>query len=272
MTKFQQKVYETVKKIPKGETRSYEWVAIQIGNPKSARAVGNALNKNRSKEIPCHRVIRKDGTIGGFASGRSAKREIIKKVAESIYIPFTVGGGINNIETIRELIFSGADKVSVNTAAVKRPEFIKEASFQFGAQCIVLAIDAKNQEGRGSKDEGRDQTWEVYIHGGRTPTGIDAVEWAKRGEELGAGEILLTSMDKDGTKDGYDLELTRAISDAVSIPVIASGGAGKLEHIYAAFDEGVADAALLASLLHYKEFTIRQIKEYLQDKGISVRI
>ena len=198
--------------------------------------------------------------------------DVIKKVAESIYIPFTVGGGINNIETIRELIFSGADKVSVNTAAVKRPEFIKEASFQFGAQCIVLAIDAKNQEGRGSKDEGRDQTWEVYIHGGRTPTGIDAVEWAKRGEELGAGEILLTSMDKDGTKDGYDLELTRAISDAVSIPVIASGGAGKLEHIYAAFDEGVADAALLASLLHYKEFTIRQIKEYLQDKGISVRI
>ena len=198
--------------------------------------------------------------------------DVIKKVAESIYIPFTVGGGINNIETIRELIFSGADKVSVNTAAVKRPEFIKEASFQFGAQCIVLAIDAKNQEGRGSKDEGRDQTWEVYIHGGRTPTGIDAVEWAKRGEELGAGEILLTSMDKDGTKDGYDLELTRAISDAVSIPVIASGGAGKLEHIYAAFDEGVADAALLASLLHYKEFTIRQIKEYLQDKVISVRI
>src|SRR3989339_1197782 len=189
--------------------------------------------------------------------------DVVKKVAESIYIPFTVGGGINNIETIRELISSGADKISINTAAIKRPEFIKEASEKFGTQCIVLAIDAKKKKA---------DIWEVYVHGGRTATGIDAVEWAKRGEQLGAGEILLTSMDRDGTKNGYDLELTRAISDAVSIPVIASGGAGNLEHIYAAFDEGVADAALLASLLHYKEFTIRQIKEYLQDKGISVRI
>ncbi|OGC23135.1 imidazole glycerol phosphate synthase subunit HisF [candidate division WOR-1 bacterium RIFOXYC2_FULL_37_10] len=189
--------------------------------------------------------------------------DVVKKVAESIYIPFTVGGGINNIETIRELISSGADKISINTAAIKRPEFIKEASEKFGTQCIVLAIDAKKKKA---------DIWEVYVHGGRTATGIDAVEWAKRGEQLGAGEILLTSMDRDGTKNGYDLELTRAISDAVSIPVIASGGAGNLEHIYAAFDEGVADAALLASLLHYKELTIRQIKEYLQDKGISVRI
>jgi cyclase len=187
--------------------------------------------------------------------------EVVKKVAERVFIPFTVGGGISDLETIRDILSSGADKVSINTAAVKNPDFIRKAAEKFGSQCIVLAIDAK-QKGK---------SWEVYTHGGRTPTGLDAVEWAKGGEGLGAGEILLTSMDRDGTKSGYDLELTRAISSAVSIPVIASGGAGSLEHIYDAFVEGGAGAALLASLLHYRELSIKQIKDYLQNKGIDVR-
>lgn len=193
--------------------------------------------------------------------------DVVKKVSEKIFIPFTVGGGINDIETIREIISSGADKVSINTAAVNNPKFIGEASEKFGAQCIVLAIDAK----RISNIDAR-PSWEVYTHGGRTPTGLDAIEWAKRGEGLGAGEILLTSMDRDGTKVGYDIELTKAISDAVEIPVIASGGAGTLDHIYEAFVKGHADAALLASLLHYRELSVRQIKSYLQSKGIPVRL
>jgi len=191
--------------------------------------------------------------------------DVVKKVSEKIFIPFTVGGGINDVETMREILASGADKVSVNTAAVKDPNLIKAGAEKFGSQCIVIAIDAKRVEGRGAR-------WEVYTHGGRTPTGIDAVEWAKKAEKLGAGEVLLTSMDRDGTKNGYELELTRAIADAVSIPVIASGGAGTVEHIYDAFVKGKADAALLASLLHYRELTIKEIKDYLERKGISVRI
>ncbi|KAF0135337.1 MAG: cyclase [Candidatus Saganbacteria bacterium] len=188
--------------------------------------------------------------------------DVVKKVADKIFIPFTVGGGINDIETIREILSSGADKVSINTAAVKDPNFISQASKKFGSQCIVLAIDAKKT------GEGK---WEVYTHGGRKPTGIDAVEWAKNGEKMGAGEILLTSMDKDGTKSGYELDLTRKISDAVGIPVIASGGAGSIEHIYEAFTLGNADAALLASLLHFREITIKEIKDFLLNKGINVR-
>ena len=189
--------------------------------------------------------------------------EVVKRVAEKVFIPFTVGGGISDIEAIREILSSGADKVSVNTAAVSNPDFIKLAAEKFGSQCIVLAIDAKRTQNTGK--------WEIYTHGGRTPTGLDAVEWAKKGEELGAGEILLTSMDRDGTKLGYDLELTRAVSSIVVIPVIASGGAGSLEHIYDAIIEGGAEAALLASLLHYHELSIKQIKDYLQGKGINVR-
>ncbi|MBU0672145.1 MAG: imidazole glycerol phosphate synthase subunit HisF [Candidatus Margulisbacteria bacterium] len=188
--------------------------------------------------------------------------DVVKRVAEKIYIPFTVGGGINDVETMRRLLAAGADKVSVNTAAVNNPNLIMQGAEKFGSQCIVLAIDAKKIG---------DNKWEVYTHGGRTPTGLDAVEWAKQGASLGAGEILLTSMDCDGTKNGYELELTRAIADAVEIPVIASGGAGTTEHIYEAFIKGEADAALLASLLHYRELTIKEIKEALIDKGITVR-
>jgi len=187
--------------------------------------------------------------------------EVVRKVAETIYIPFTVGGGINTVETMRELLAAGADKISINTAAIKNPDLIRQGAEKFGSQCIVVAIDAK----------AKGDSWEVYTHGGRNPVGLDAVEWAIKAEKLGAGEILLTSMDRDGTKDGYDLKLTRMIADAVKIPVIASGGAGTIEHLYDAFVSGEADAALLASLLHFRELTIKEIKDYLAIKGISVR-
>jgi cyclase len=193
---------------------------------------------------------------------RNIMLEVVKKTAEQVFMPLTVGGGIRNIDDIRTLLKSGADKVSMNTAAVENPKLVKEASDRFGSQCIVVAIDAKRKE----------PGWQVYTHGGRTPIDIDAIEWAKTVERLGAGEILLTSMDCDGTKDGYDLALTRAISEAVSIPVIASGGAGKLEHFYDAFAKGKADAALAASLFHFKELTIKQVKEYLKKKKVIVRI
>ncbi len=188
--------------------------------------------------------------------------DVVKRVAEKIYIPFTVGGGITDVETMRKLLAAGADKVSINTAAVADPNLIKKGADKFGSQCVVVAIDAKKIG---------EQKWEVYTHGGRTPTGLDAVEWAKKAESLGAGEILLTSMDRDGTKIGYELELTKTIADAVKIPVIASGGAGTIEHIYEAFIKGKADAALLASLLHYRKLTIKEIKDHLANKGITVR-
>jgi len=188
--------------------------------------------------------------------------DVVRRVAEKIFIPFTVGGGIKDLETMREILAGGADKVSVNTAAINDPDLIKMAADKFGSQCVVIAIDAKKTA---------DRKWEVYTHGGRTPTGIDAVEWAAKAEKLGAGEVLLTSMDRDGTKIGYELELTRSIADAVEIPVIASGGAGSLEHIYEAFVRGKADAALLASVLHYRETTIKEIKDYLGSRGITVR-
>jgi len=187
--------------------------------------------------------------------------ETVKRVAEEVFIPFTVGGGINDLETIRMILSAGADKVSINTAAVNDPSIISAAAEKFGSQCVVVAIDAKKNNGG----------WEIYTHGGRKPTGIDAVEWAKQAESLGAGEILLTSMDRDGTKIGYDIGLTKAVAQAVGIPVIASGGAGTLEHIYEALVDAGADAALLASLLHYGELRISQIKGYLEDRKIQVR-
>ena len=189
--------------------------------------------------------------------------DVVKRCAEQVFIPLTVGGGIRGIEDIRLLLKSGADKVSLNTAAVENTELVRQAAEEFGSQCIVVAIDAKRNQKYG---------WEVYIYSGSRPTQMDALEWAKRAEDLGAGEILLTSMDCDGTRDGYDLELTRRISGAVNIPVIASGGAGSLEHLYQAFTEGQADAVLAASIFHYGEYSIQEAKRYLQDKGIIVRI
>ena len=188
--------------------------------------------------------------------------DMVRQVAANVFIPFTVGGGIRTVDDFKKLLREGADKISVNSAAIDRPELITEAAEKFGSQCVVVAIDAKRREDGG---------WNIYKHGGRLDTGIDAIEWVKKVERLGAGEILLTSMDCDGTKAGYDIELTRAIADAVSIPVIASGGAGTLEHFYDALTEGGADAALAASLFHYKELEIRQVKDYLSERGISVR-
>ncbi len=187
--------------------------------------------------------------------------DVVRRTAETVFMPLTVGGGVRETADIRELLKSGADKVSINTAAVARPELVREAAERFGTQCIVVAIDAKQAGDR----------WEVFTHGGRNPTGLDAVEWARRMEGYGAGEILLTSMDRDGTKLGYDLALTRAIAEAVRIPVIASGGAGTLSHLYEGLTAG-ADAALAASIFHYREFTVREAKEYLATWGVAVRL
>jgi len=187
---------------------------------------------------------------------------LVENIASNIFMPFTVGGGISGIDDIRALLNAGADKVSINTAAVKFPGLVRDSASRFGSQCIVLAIDAKKI---------KDGRWEVFINGGRTPSGLDAVKWAREAAGLGAGEILLTSMDRDGTKDGYDLELTKAITSAVNIPVIASGGAGKLEHFYDVFSQAGADAALAASLFHYNELSVKEVKDYLNKKGVAIR-
>jgi cyclase len=189
--------------------------------------------------------------------------DVVERTAAEVFMPFTIGGGISTIDDIRDLLRAGADKVSINTAAIKNPAFVQEAAAKFGSQCIVIAIDAK----KNSDNSG----WDVYTHGGRNKTELDAVEWARRVTELGAGEILLTSMDEDGQKSGYDIELTRAVADAVTVPIIASGGAGTLEHIYDAFNLANADAALAASIFHFGEFTIEETKKYLHDKGVNVR-
>ena len=199
--------------------------------------------------------------ITASSDARNIVTDMVKRVADCIFIPFTVGGGIRSVDDFNEILRAGADKVSVNSAAIKRPELIKEASQKFGSQCVVAAIDAKRNG----------DSWEVYLNGGRVPTGLDAIEWAVKCEKLGAGEILLTSMDEDGQKNGYDLELTKAVSERVNIPVIASGGAGALEHFYDALTEGKADAVLAASLFHFGEIPIPELKTYLRDKGISVR-
>lgn len=189
--------------------------------------------------------------------------EVVADCASQVFIPFTVGGGIRSVEDIRKLLKVGADKISLNTAAVKNPSLIAEGAEKFGRQCVVLAVDARRCGA---------QKWEVYINGGRTPTGIDCIEWVKEAVHLGAGEILLTSMDCDGTKDGYDILLTRTVSEAVHVPVIASGGAGELEHFYEVLTSGKADAVLAASVFHYGKFTVRQVKEYLKYRGLGVRI
>lgn len=188
--------------------------------------------------------------------------QVARDCASQVFIPFTIGGGIRTPEDMRKMLKAGADKTSVNSAAVKNPDIIHQGAEIFGRQCVVLAVDAKKT--------GEDK-WEVFVNGGRTPTGIDVIDWVKKGTELGAGEILLTSMDADGTKDGYDIPLTRAVSEAVDVPVIASGGAGRLEHFYDVLTLGKADAVLAASVFHYGQFTIRQVKEYLRDRGIEMR-
>ncbi|MFN8626418.1 MAG: imidazole glycerol phosphate synthase subunit HisF [Candidatus Binatia bacterium] len=192
--------------------------------------------------------------------------DVVARTAETVFMPLTVGGGVRELRDIRDLLNAGSDKVSINTAAVQRPEFVEAAAEKFGSQCIVVAIDAKRVAGSAPL------RWEVYTHGGRRPTGLDAIEWAQRMERDGAGEILLTSMDRDGTKEGYDLALTRAIADAVRVPVIASGGVGTLEHIYDGLTAGGATAALAASIFHYREYTVRQCKEYLAARGVPVRM
>jgi len=202
--------------------------------------------------------------ITASSDARATVIDMVERVAETVFIPFTVGGGIRTVDDFRQILRAGADKISVNSAAILRPELISEAADIFGSQCVVLAIDARRRpDGSG---------WNVYRNGGRVDTGLDAVEWAVRGDRLGAGEILLTSMDCDGTKVGYDLELTRVIAENVKVPVIASGGAGTLEHFRTALTDGRADAALAASLFHYKELEINEVKEYLRGRGVSVRL
>lgn len=202
--------------------------------------------------------------ITASSDNRATVTDMVRRVAENVFIPFTVGGGIRTVEDFKALLREGADKISINSSAIANPQLIRDAADKFGSQCVVVAIDArKREDGSG---------WNIYKNGGRVDVGIDAIEWAKKVESLGAGEILLTSMDCDGTKAGYDLELTKAVAESVSIPVIASGGAGIVEHFKEALTDGGADAALAASLFHYKELEIRQVKEYLREQGISVRL
>jgi imidazole glycerol-phosphate synthase subunit HisF len=190
---------------------------------------------------------------------------VIEAVAEQVFIPLTVGGGVRRVEDVRRLLNAGADKISINTSAVQNPQLVADASGRYGAQCIVVAIDARRRHGEAA-------SWEVYTHGGRTPTGLDAVEWARRVAQLGAGEILLTSMDRDGTRQGFDLDLTRAVADAVSVPVIASGGVGTLQHLADGVTRGGADAVLAASIFHYGEYTVRAAKEYMAAQGVLMRL
>jgi cyclase len=207
--------------------------------------------------------------------------DVVARTADTVFMPLTVGGGVREVQDVRNLLNAGADKVSINTAAVHNPDFVRLAAEKFGSQCIVVAIDAKrvgssSPEPRatslGPRATSRESKWEVFTHGGRNPTGLDAIEWARRMESYGAGEILLTSMDRDGTKEGYDIELTRAIADTVHVPVIASGGVGTLDHIYQGLTAGGATAALAASIFHYREFTVRQCKEYLIERKVPVRL
>jgi len=206
--------------------------------------------------------------ITASSDSRSIVLDMVRRVADTVFIPFTVGGGLRTVEDIREILRAGADKVSLNTAAVKQPVLLTEGAEKFGTQCIVVAIDAKR---RTPADPDGSLSWEVFIHGGRTPTGIDALQWASRVEQLGAGEILLTSMDRDGTKDGYDIPLLHAISSTVRIPLIASGGVGTLEHLYTGLTEGGASAALAASIFHFGTYSIQEAKAYLRERGLVVR-
>lgn len=243
---------------------------LDVNNGRVVKGVNFVNLVDAGDPVECASVYDKAGAdelvfldITASSDGRATVIDMVRKVAEKVFIPFTVGGGIRTVEDFRSMLNAGADKVAVNSAAIKRPELISEAAEKFGSQCVVCAIDAKRRENGGG--------WEVYLNGGRVNTSIDAVEWGIKAWKLGAGEILLTSMDCDGTKAGYDLELTKAISEKVEIPVIASGGAGTMEHFLDAFEKGRADAVLAASLFHFKEIEICDLKKYLKENGISVR-
>lgn len=244
---------------------------LDVKNGRVVKGVNFVNLIDAGDPVECAKVYDKAGAdelvfldITASSDGRNTVVDMVEAVARQVFIPFTVGGGIRTVEDFRTILNAGADKVSVNSAAIKNPELIREAAQKFGSQCVVCAIDAKRREDKNG--------WEVYLNGGRVNTGIDAVQWAKKAAELGAGEILLTSMDCDGTKAGYDLELTRAVSESVNIPVIASGGAGIMEHFLDAFRDGKADAVLAASLFHFKEIEIKDLKQYLAQNGESVRI
>lgn len=243
---------------------------LDVKNGRVVKGVSFVDLRDAGDPVECAAAYDKAGAdelvlldITATHEGRGTMIDIVERVAKTVFIPFTVGGGIRTTEDFKELLRAGADKISVNSAAVRNPELLNEAAEKFGSQCVVCAIDAKRRKTGG---------WEVYLNGGRIPTGIDAVEWAKEAYARGAGEILLTSMDCDGQKNGYDIELTHAVSAFVGIPVIASGGAGRKEHFYDAFTKGAADAVLAASLFHFNELPIPELKKYLREKGISVRM
>lgn len=243
---------------------------LDVKNGRVVKGVSFVDLRDAGDPVACAAAYDKQGAdelvlldITATHEGRGTMIDIVERVAKTVFIPFTVGGGIKSVDDFKELLRAGADKISVNSAAVRNPDLINDAAYKFGSQCVVCAIDAKRNASGG---------WEVYLNGGRIPTEIDAVEWAVEAEKRGAGEILLTSMDEDGQKNGYDIELTRAVSEKVGIPVIASGGAGKAEHFYDAFTDGKADAVLAASLFHFNELPIPQLKSYLNDKKIPVRL
>lgn len=244
---------------------------LDVKNGRVVKGVSFVDLRDAGDPVECAAAYDKQGAdelvlldITATHEGRSTMIDIVERVAQTVFIPFTVGGGIRTVDDFKELLRAGADKISVNSAAVRNPELINDAAYKFGSQCVVCAIDAKR------KNDG--SGWEVYLNGGRIPTGIDAVKWACEAQQRGAGEILLTSMDCDGQKNGYDIELTRAVSENVGIPVIASGGAGKAEHFYDAFTDGRADAVLAASLFHFNELPIPELKKYLNEKDIPVRL
>ncbi|MEG2395632.1 MAG: imidazole glycerol phosphate synthase subunit HisF [Oscillospiraceae bacterium] len=241
---------------------------LDVKNGRVVKGVSFVNLRDAGDPVECAIEYNKKGAdelvlldITATHEGRGTMLDIVRRVANSIFIPFTVGGGISTIDDVKELLRAGADKISINSAAVRNPQLINDAANKFGSQCVVIAIDAKKSK----------NSWEVYLNGGRIPTGIDAIEWAKQVEKRGAGEILLTSMDCDGQKNGYDLELTKAVSETVNIPVIASGGAGTLRHFYDALTLGRADAVLAASLFHFNEIPIAKLKEYLEEKKIPIR-
>ncbi len=242
---------------------------LDVKNGRVVKGVSFVNLRDAGNPVECAAQYNKVGAdelvlldITATHEGRSTMIDIVERVASTIFIPFTVGGGIRELDDFTAMLRAGADKVSVNSAAVRNPALIEQAAYKFGSQCVVCAIDAKR----------RGDSWEVYLNGGRIPTGIDALEWAKEAENRGAGEILLTSMDCDGQKNGYDNELTKAVSERVGIPVIASGGAGALEHFYDAFTDGCADAVLAASLFHFNEISIPELKAYLSGRGVPVRL